>query len=92
MWRLYVVPDDQLDVGNVCNEDALAVGCLERELAIDSPTNIVAYASVDTVCKVLHGKHLSEEIARVSITRVIQGSAKIPFPIKDEITTVGQAV
>lgn len=68
-------------------------GCaVEWELTIDSPTNVVAYGIVDTVCKVIHGKHLPEETARVSITRAVQGSALIPFPIQDEITTVEQAV
>lgn len=68
-------------------------GCdVEWELTIDSPTNVVAYGTVDTVCKVIHGKHLPEENARVSITRVVQGSALIPFPIQDEITIVEQAV
>ena len=52
----------------------------------------MAHATVDATCKVLHGIPLSEDNARVSITRAIQGSAKIPFPIQDEITTVEEAV
>ena len=62
------------------------------ELAIGTPTNIVAHATVDFVTAVLHGKPLGGDNVRVSITRVIQGAAKIPFPIDDEIITVDQAV
>jgi hypothetical protein len=65
---------------------------MEYELAIDSPTNIVAYATVDTEAVVVHGKPIGEGNAKVSITRAIQGSAKIPFPISDEIVTVKDAV
>ena len=64
----------------------------EWELAVGSLENVVAYATVDTASNVLHGKPLVKENARVSITRVIQGSAKIPFPIEDEIMTVEQAL
>lgn len=83
-----------VQIDKVCKEgDELEVkGSTEWELAIDSPTNVVAYATVDTVCDVLHGKPLGKENARVSITRVIQGSVEIPFPIQDEIVTVEQAV
>lgn len=91
------VEDNQMLVEDVClepnNEEVLEVkGCTEWELAIGSPTNIVAYATVDTKCQVLHGKQLEKENVRVSITRVLQGSEKIPFPIQDEIVTVEQAV
>ena len=64
----------------------------EWELAVGSLENVVAYATIDTANNVLHGKPLVKENARVSITRVIQGSAKIPFPIEDEIMTVEQAM
>ena len=55
------VEDNQMLVEDVClepnNEEVLEVkGCTEWELAIGSPTNIVAYATVDTKCQVLHGK------------------------------------
>lgn len=79
-----------LDIFNEGMKPQLAV--MEYELAIDSTLNIVAYATVDTKADVVHGKAIEEENARVSITRAIQGSAKIPFPIKDEIETVEQAV
>ncbi|KAL1815159.1 hypothetical protein ACET3Z_017733 [Daucus carota] len=62
------------------------------ELFIETPTNVVAHATVDMVSTVLHGKPIGEDNARVSITHVIQGAAHIPFPIEDEITTVEQAV
>ena len=70
----------------------------EVELAIGSLSNIVAYATIDEVTAVegqrqtLHGVEMAEENARVSITHSIQADVKIPFPIKDEILTVGQAV
>ena len=41
------------------------------ELAIGTPTNIVAHATVDLVGDVLHGKPLGKDNVRVSITRVI---------------------
>ncbi|XP_074362103.1 uncharacterized protein LOC141702302 [Apium graveolens] len=84
-------------VEDVClepnNEEVLEVkGCTEWELTIGSPINIVAYATVDTKCQVLHGKQLKKENVRVSITRVLQGSEKFPFLIQDEIVTVEQVV
>lgn len=78
------VVDEQLEVRGLKNDS-------ERKLAVGSPTNFVAYGIVDTISDVLHGKPLEKENARVSITRVIQGAAKIPFPIGDEIMTVEQA-
>ncbi|XP_074359751.1 uncharacterized protein LOC141699833 [Apium graveolens] len=42
--------------------------------------------------KTIHGVSLGEKNARVSITKVIQGNAKIPFPIGDEILTVQEAM
>lgn len=81
--------DDQELVVNLCVEDD---NDTEWGLAINSPNNIVAHAAVDTKSQILHGKPLTKENARVSITRVIQGSEKIPFPIQDEIITVEQAV
>lgn len=62
------------------------------ELAIGTPTNIVAHATVDLVAGVLHGKPLGKDNVRVSITRVIQGAAQIPFPVDDDVMTVEQAV
>lgn len=68
------------------------------KLAVGSLSNIVAYAKIDEVLvlegreQTLHGVRLEEENARVSITQVIQGDAKIPFPIGDEILTVKQAI
>lgn len=61
-------------------------------MTIGSPTNVVVYATIDVESNVLHGKPLSKENARVSITRVIQGAAQIPYPINDEIINVEQAV
>lgn len=85
---------DAVEVVVVCNipDDEIVKGNLEWELAIGSPRNIVAYAIIDTVVKAVHGKPLGKENARVSITRVIQKSAKIPFPIGDEVVIVEQAI
>lgn len=85
------IEDDQVAVDKECVKGDES-GIKEWELAIDSPSNVVAYATVDTTTDVLHGKPLEKDNARVSITRVIQGSVKIPFPIQDEIVTVEQAV
>ncbi|KAL8089261.1 hypothetical protein AgCh_038888 [Apium graveolens] len=68
------------------------------KLVVGSLSNIVACARIDEVVvpeggeQTIHGVRLGEENARVSITQVIQGNAKIPFPIGDEIVTVEQAV
>ena len=67
------------------------------KLALGSLSNIVACAKIDEVVVVegeetIHGVRLGEENARVSITQVIQGDAKIPYPIGDEILTVEQAM
>ncbi|KAL8110818.1 hypothetical protein AgCh_026525 [Apium graveolens] len=67
-------------------------------LAVGSLSNIVACATIDEVRvpegheKTIHGVSLGEKNARVSITKVIQGDAKIPFPIGDEILTVQEAM
>lgn len=72
------------------------LGCSEWLLAVGNTSNVVAYATMETDVpsgnQILHGVPVAKENARVSITRVIQGSAAIPFPIQDEITTVEQAV
>ena len=71
-----------------------ACGSAVCQLAIGSLSNIVASAKIDEVCvlegheQTIHGVRLAEENARVSITEVIQGDAKIPFPVGDEIVTV----
>nr|XP_017233097.1 PREDICTED: uncharacterized protein LOC108207150 [Daucus carota subsp. sativus] len=81
-----VVVDDPMDT-------ALKNECPSLwELSIETPNNVVAHATVDMDCTVLHGKPIGKDNARVSITHVIQGAAQIPFPIEDEITTVEQAV
>ncbi|KAL8099890.1 hypothetical protein AgCh_032225 [Apium graveolens] len=67
-------------------------------LDVGSLSNIVACATIDEVRvpegheKTIHGVSLGEKNARVSITKVIQGDAKIPFPIGDEILTVQEAM
>ncbi|XP_074374711.1 uncharacterized protein LOC141715128 [Apium graveolens] len=68
------------------------------KLAVGTLNNIVACAAIDKVINLdggeqtIHGVRLGEENARVSITEVIQGDARIPFPIGDEILTVEQAI
>lgn len=90
------VEGKKLDVAEIEDEHkeaALPINeCPEWELTIGSPTNIVAYATIDVESNVIHGKPLAKENARVSITRVVQGTAQIPFPINDEIMTVEQAL
>lgn len=84
---------------NVVEEvKVLATGSSVCQLAVGDVSNIVAYAKVDEVPVVegheqtIHGVKVVKENARVSITKVIQTDAKIPFPIGEEIVTVGQAL
>ncbi|XP_074347013.1 uncharacterized protein LOC141685832 [Apium graveolens] len=72
------------------------VGSLKWMLAVGTPDNVVAYAIIGNDVlggeKILHGLPLAKENARVSITRVVSGSAAIPVPVGDEIKTVNEAV
>lgn len=76
------------EVQDVDNDE----GDYHWELTIAGSSNVVAYATVDMESDVLHGKPLGKKNARVSITRVMNGDAPIPYPINDEILTVQQAV
>lgn len=73
-------------------------GSFDCKLAIGSLSNIVAFAKMHEVPfldgreQTIHGVKLGEANARVSITQVIQGNAKIPFPIGDEIVSVQEAM
>ncbi|XP_063940008.1 uncharacterized protein LOC108203822 [Daucus carota subsp. sativus] len=73
-------------------------GSSDCKLAIGSLSNIVAFAKMHEVPvldgreQTIHGVKLGEANARVSITQVIQGNAKIPFPIGDEIVSVQEAM
>lgn len=79
-------------------EKVTGPGSSECQLAIGSLRNVVAYANIVEVPVVegleqtIHGVRLGEENARVSITRVIQSDATIPFPIGEEIVNVQQAM
>lgn len=79
-------------------EKVTGPGSSECQLAIGSLSNIVAYANivevpiVEGLDQTIHGVRVAEENARVSITRVIQSDAKIPFPVGDEIVNVQQAM
>ncbi|XP_074369111.1 uncharacterized protein LOC141709393 [Apium graveolens] len=72
------------------------VGSLEWMLAVGTPYNVVAYTIMGNDVlggeKIMHGLPLAKENARVSITRVVSGSAAIPVPVGDEIKTVNEAV
>jgi hypothetical protein len=66
-------------------------------LALGSINNIVAIASIvevniDCSKQTIHGAPLGEGNVRVSIVRPLVPEAKLPFPIKDEIMTVKDAV
>lgn len=66
-------------------------------MALGSINNIVAIASiveVDIECsnQTIHGTPLGQENVRVSILRPLVPKAKLPFPIKDDIVTVQDAV
>lgn len=66
-------------------------------MALGSINNIVAIASIvevniDYSKQTIHGVPLGEGNVRVSIVRPLIPEAKLPFPIKDEIMTVKDAV
>lgn len=66
-------------------------------MALGSIKNIVAIAKIIEVNagsnkQTIHGDPLGEENERVSIMRAIVAKAKLPFPIKDEIMTVQDAI
>lgn len=69
----------------------------ECKLALGSINNIVAIASiveVDIECsnQTIHCVPLGDKNVRVSILRPLVPEAKLPFPIKDDIVTVKDAV
>jgi hypothetical protein len=64
-------------------------------LAVGSITNIVAFGTLledEFVNTTIHGVPLEEGSVRVSVDGDIQSEALLPFPVKDEMETVGQAV
>ncbi|PRQ58873.1 putative Ulp1 protease family catalytic domain, putative transposase, Ptta/En/Spm, plant [Rosa chinensis] len=69
----------------------------ECKLAIDSVENIVAIGTIinvdiETKQQTVHGVPLGEENVRVTIIRTLVHEALLPFPIKDEIVTVKDAI
>ncbi|XP_062027082.1 uncharacterized protein LOC133743232 [Rosa rugosa] len=73
------------------------LGQNECKLAIDSVENIVAIGTIinvdlETNQQTIHGVSLGEENVRVSIIRTLVHEALLPFPIKDEIVTVKDAI
>ncbi|XP_061998933.1 uncharacterized protein LOC133716232 [Rosa rugosa] len=68
------------------------LGC---KLAVGYVENIVAYATVmecDDPSQTIHGAPLGDGNKRVSIYTALDEKAKVPFPVKDEIETVKQAM
>ncbi|PRQ37372.1 putative Ulp1 protease family catalytic domain, transposase, Tnp1/En/Spm [Rosa chinensis] len=68
------------------------LGC---KLALGYVENIVAYATVmecDDPSQTIHGAPLGDGNKRVSIYTALDEKAKVPFPVKDEIETVKQAM
>ncbi|XP_062019039.1 uncharacterized protein LOC133735656 [Rosa rugosa] len=69
----------------------------EYELASGSIDNVVAVATIiegngECNSQLIHGIPLGEGNIRVSIVRSIVDEALLPFPIKDEILTVRDAI
>ena len=59
--------------------------------------NIVAFGTivevdVEATQQTIHGVPLGEENVRVSVTKVVAANALLPFPIKDEIVRVSDAI
>ncbi|XP_062021061.1 uncharacterized protein LOC133737549 [Rosa rugosa] len=68
------------------------LGC---QLALGYVENIVAYATVmecDDPSQTIHGAPLGDGNKRVSIYTALDEKPKVPFPVKDEIETVKQAM
>ncbi|XP_040367479.1 uncharacterized protein LOC112180552 [Rosa chinensis] len=73
------------------------LGETKYKLAIDTVENIVAIGTVisidlETKQQTIHGVPLGEENLRVSITETVVPEALLPFPIKDEIVKVKDAI
>ncbi|KAM5546536.1 hypothetical protein ABKV19_002361 [Rosa sericea] len=69
----------------------------EFKLATGSVDNIVAFGTivevdVEATQQTIHGVPLGEENVRVSVTKVVVANALLPFPIKDEIVRVADAI
>ncbi|XP_074351777.1 uncharacterized protein LOC141690921 [Apium graveolens] len=70
----------------------------DNKVAVGSLNNIVSFTKIDEVPVIdgheqtIHGVRLGEKNARVLITQVIEGNAKIPFPIGDESVCVQKAM
>ncbi|KAM5549788.1 hypothetical protein ABKV19_000950 [Rosa sericea] len=68
---------------------------VDCKLAIGSVEHIVAYATVmecEDPSQLVHGTPLGDGNVRVSIYAALEEKAKVPFPVKDEIETVKQAM
>ncbi|XP_062015019.1 uncharacterized protein LOC133731647 isoform X2 [Rosa rugosa] len=69
----------------------------EFKLSIGSVDNIVAFGTivevdVEATQQTIHGVPLGEENVRISITKAVVANALLPFPIKDEIVRVADAI
>ncbi|PRQ18019.1 putative transposase, Ptta/En/Spm, plant, transposase, Tnp1/En/Spm [Rosa chinensis] len=88
-----VVEDLEIQKGE-CQAQPIGKQC---KLALGSIDNVVAVATIVEVnkeCKsqLIHGVPLGEGNMRVSILLSVVDSALLPFPIKDEILTVRDAI
>ena len=64
---------------------------MKCKLAVDNIANIVAEGHIMATSGVIHGKELGESNYRVSVDYVADESAKLPFPIPDEMSLVVHA-
>ncbi|WCJ40461.1 hypothetical protein M5689_021377 [Euphorbia peplus] len=72
-------------------------GQMHLSLCLESIDNIVAYgkaisSEVDLDIQTIHGTKLGRDKIRVEILVVVDGDAKLPFPIKDEMHLVKEAL
>ncbi|XP_040361933.1 uncharacterized protein LOC112164156 [Rosa chinensis] len=70
---------------------------LESKLAINSLDNVVALGTIvevdiEATKQTIHGVPMGEENVRVSVTKAIVEDALLPFPIKDEIVKIRDAI
>ncbi|KAL6129739.1 hypothetical protein ACLB2K_073088 [Fragaria x ananassa] len=79
------------------NAEGVQKGQLDCKLAVDTMENIVAFGRIvdgdlDPNKQTIHGVPLGAENVRVSIVVPIIGHHLLPYPIKDEIMTVKDAL
>ncbi|XP_061990041.1 uncharacterized protein LOC133708584 [Rosa rugosa] len=82
------VPKSQVMTNTVKLESKLAINSLDNVVALGTIVEVDIEASKQTI----HGVPMGEENVRVSVTKAIVEDALLPFPIKDEIVKIRDAI